>query len=64
MAKFDPTKPHGTISGEHEARFEQDGKLFNASVTRCVKGAAKVNQNVATPAGREADGRRPGREAA
>jgi hypothetical protein len=48
MAKFDhqAARHH---RGEHEARFEQDGKLFDATRRRGEGRAKKVNQNVAAP---------------
>lgn len=31
MSKLDRSKPFGEVWGDHPARFEQDGKLFNAA---------------------------------
>lgn len=62
--KLDMKKPFGTVSGEHAARFEQDGLLFDADGCELDPSILPVVEPVAlAPASIKRRGK-PGRKAA
>lgn len=49
MAKFDPTRDYGEISGDHPARYVQDGLYFDALGNE-LPGQVKPKKAAAKPA--------------